>query len=103
MCSHLFDCAAEACAAKARSHGAGSHRKQCYWSARRDKQNSLSRLVRAIVLLGDRLAHPPPQLLSDFLQLGPYAVPPGFPLEKELTLAATGRPRLTTVAEKCWA
>ena len=44
-------------------------------------------LAEPSALLGDRLVHPPPQLLSDLLQLGPYAVPPGFPLEKELALA----------------
>ena len=32
--------------------------------------------------------HLPPQLLLDFLELGPHAVPPGFPLEQKFAPAA---------------
>ena len=39
-------------------------------------------------LFGDRPVHLPPQLLLDFLELGPHAVPPGFPLEQKFAPAA---------------
>ena len=39
-------------------------------------------------LFGDRPVHPPPQLLLDFLELGPHAVPPGFPLEQKVAPTA---------------
>ncbi len=45
-------------------------------------------LRQPVPLLGDRLVHPPPQLLLDFLELGPHAVPPGFPLEQKRSPAA---------------
>src|SRR3974377_666429 len=40
-------------------------------------------------LFGDRRVLLPPQLLFDFLELGPHAVPPGFPLEQKVAPAAT--------------
>src|SRR5271157_2438640 len=39
-------------------------------------------------LFGDRPVHLPPQLLFDFLELCPHAVPPGFPLEQKCAPAA---------------
>ena len=39
-------------------------------------------------LFGDRPVHLPPQLLLDFLELGPHTVPPGFPLEQKCAPAA---------------
>ena len=45
-------------------------------------------LRQPVPLFRDRPVHPPPQLLLDFLELGPYAVPPGFPLEQKVAPAA---------------
>src|SRR5271157_2857475 len=46
-------------------------------------------LRQPVSLFRDRQVHPPPQLLLDFLELGPHTVPPGFPLEQKIAPAAT--------------
>ena len=38
-------------------------------------------------LIGDRLVHPPSQLLLDLREFCPHSVTPGLPLKQELTLA----------------
>src|SRR5271157_1623634 len=45
-------------------------------------------LRQPVSLFRDRQVHPPPQLLLDFLELGPHTVPPGFPLEQKIAPAA---------------
>src|SRR5262245_66155989 len=40
-------------------------------------------------LVGDRLVHPPSQLLLNLREFCPHSVTPGFPSEPELTLART--------------
>ena len=45
-------------------------------------------LRQPTALFRDRPMHLPPQLLLDFLEFGPHAVPPGFPLEQKVSPAA---------------
>src|SRR5208282_3096946 len=51
-------------------------------------EEASDRLRQPAPLFGDRLMHPPPKLLLDFLELGPHAVPAGFPLKLERSPAA---------------
>ncbi len=53
------------------------------------REESSDYLRQPAPLLGDRLVHPPPQLLLDLPELGPHTVPPGFPLEQKRAPAAT--------------
>src|SRR5690242_7100892 len=44
-------------------------------------------LLQPFPLLGDRLLHPPLELLLDLLELRPLAIPAGFPVDQEMSPA----------------